>query len=56
MAAPTLRFGVVVTPQMVFSASCNSPKTPQSPTTRVIAARTVATTLSPALRAFSIVA
>jgi hypothetical protein len=41
---------------MVFSASCNSPKTPQSPKRRVTTPRPVARRLPPALRALSIAA
>jgi len=41
---------------MVFSASCSSPKTPQSPKRRVTTPRPVARRLPPALRALSIAA
>ena len=56
MAPITPRQGLAVTPQMVFSASCSSPKTPQSPNRSVRAPRPLATRLPPALRALSIAA
>jgi hypothetical protein len=42
----TPRPGLVVTPQIVFSASCSSPKTPHSPNRSVMTPSPVATRLA----------